>query len=69
VLLFPPGTNTVTCVAVDAFGVTNTATFTVTVVLPAEPVFASYYVPAPGQFELQATGTAGLTRSRVPPTW
>jgi hypothetical protein len=28
---FPPGTNTVTCVAVDALGVTNTASFTVIV--------------------------------------
>ena len=57
---FPLGTNLVTCVAVDAFGVTNTATFTVTV-LPTAPLFAGCSMPAPGQFRLQGTGTAGLT--------
>jgi hypothetical protein len=38
--LFPFGTNTVTCVAVDAFGVTNTASFTVTVRDTTPPVLA-----------------------------
>ncbi len=58
---FPPGTtNTVTCVAVNALGVTNTATFTVTV-LPTPPVLAGCSVPAPGQVLLQATGTPGLS--------
>jgi len=56
---FPLGTNTVTCVAVDAFGVTNTASFTVTVILPAPPVFAGCSA-TPGQFRLQGTGKAGL---------
>lgn len=58
---FALGTNTVTCVAVDAFGATNTATFIVTVLLPAPPVFAGYAVPAPGQFWLRCQGKAGLT--------
>ena len=46
-----------------ALGVTNPASFTVTVLsaATAPPVFGGYSVPAPGQFGLQATGTAGLT--------
>jgi len=59
--LFPLGTNTVNCVAVDALGLTNTATFTVTVILPAQALFGGYSVPAAGQFQLQAIGTEGLT--------
>ena len=57
--MFPLGTNIVTCVATDAFGVTNTAVFTVTVV--QRPVFGGCSVAGPGQFRLQGTGTAGLT--------
>ena len=54
--------------AVDAFGVRNTATFTFTVLLPAQPAFGGYCVPAPGQFRLQGTGTAGLTYTLQPST-
>lgn len=54
-------TNTVTCEAVDAFGITNTASFTVTVSLPASPLFAGCSMLADGQFRLHGTGTPGLT--------
>ena len=56
---FPLGTNLVTCVATDAFGVTNSAVFAVTVV--QRPVFGVCTVAAPGQFRLHGTGTPGLT--------
>jgi hypothetical protein len=48
-------------VAADAFSVTKTASFTVTILLPVQPVLAGCSVPAPGQFRLPATTTNGLT--------
>ncbi len=47
--------------AADAFSVTKTASFTVTILLPVQPVLAGCSVLGPGQFRLQATGTNGLT--------
>ena len=60
---FPLGTNTVTCVAGDGLGGTNTAAFTVAVLASAvtPPAFLSCSVAAPGEFRLQGIGTPGLT--------
>ncbi|MCU0786198.1 MAG: hypothetical protein MUF81_19555 [Verrucomicrobia bacterium] len=57
----PPGTHTVPCLAVDAFGVISTTSFTVTVLLPPRPVLAGCTVAGPGQFQLHGTGSTGLT--------
>jgi hypothetical protein len=57
-----PGTYTNTYTVADAGGNTAQTNRTVTVLLPAQPVFGNCSVPAPGQFRLQATGgTPGLT--------
>ena len=64
---FPLGTNTVACMAVDAFGVTNTASFTVTVLdvrPPAIVTQAAGQVVRPGTnvtFCATATGAAPLS--------
>lgn len=71
--LFPLGTNTVTCVTVDALGVTNTATFNVTILPPAPPVFAAcsagtynglFYET--NQVAHQTSGFFTLTATRCP---
>jgi len=53
------GTYTNSFTVADGSG--NTAQTNRTVLVIAQPVFAGYSVPAPGQFGLRGTGTAGLT--------
>ena len=69
--VFPVGTNTVSCVAVDAFGVTNTASFTVTVTLPASPVFGGCSIIGPLHLFICKPRACRVrpTRSRLPLTW
>jgi hypothetical protein len=47
--------------AVDAFGVISTASFTVMVLLPPRPVLTGCTVAGPGRFRVHAAGSAGLT--------